>query len=238
MNSIMEQLLNRKSVRVFTKQVIDKEIKDKILQAAMQSPTAGNMMLYSIIDVTSQEIKDALSKSCDNQPFIKDAKMILIFLADYSRWYHKFKVAGCENIRPLELSDLLLASNDAIIAAQTAVVAADSYGIGSCYIGDIIEQFEFHQQLLNLPPMVAPVSMVVFGYPTKQQQERKQPSRFDRDMIVFENQYQSLTDLQLEQYYDNDRAKAFYQRKHGSDFSYEMVRSCKEIFKNWQKEIL
>lgn len=237
MNETISVLMNRKSVRMFTEQNIEQDIKDQILSAAMRAPTAGNMMLYSIIDVTDQKIKDALSKSCDNQPFIATAKMVLIFCADYRRWYQKFKQAGCQEIRPLELSDLLLATNDAVVAAQSAVIAAESLSIGSCYIGDVIEQFEFHQELLNLPPLVAPVSMIVFGYPTQQQQERTQPKRFNKEMIVFENGYHDLTEEQLTEYTNDKFAQALYTRKHGSDFSLEMVRSCKEIFKNWQEEI-
>mgnify|MGYP002571360698 FL=1 len=55
-------------------------------------------MPYSIIDVTDQSIKDKLAETCDHQPFIAQAKMVLIFCADYHRWYRKFKMAGCEDI--------------------------------------------------------------------------------------------------------------------------------------------
>lgn len=55
----------------------------------------------------------------------------------------------------------------AIIAAQNAVVAAESLGLGSCYIGDILENVEIHQELLGLDPFTVPISMLVFGYPTE-----------------------------------------------------------------------
>ena len=233
MNDTMKVLLDRKSVRVFEDKEIAPEIKEAILAAAMRAPTAGNSMLYSIIDVTDQALKDRLAVTCDHQPFIAQAKMVLIFCADYHRWYRKFKLAGCENVSAPELSDLILATNDAVIAAHAACVAAESFGIGSCYIGDVIENFEIHQELMHLPPQVAPVSMLVFGYPTQQQKERAQPSRFAKSSIVFENQYRELTEDELVEMMPNDRTKAYYNRKYVSDFAKEMDRSMKVIFQNW-----
>ena len=73
-----------------------------------------------------------------------------------------------EDIPAPELSNMVLATEDAVIAAHTACIAAESLGIGSCYIGDIVENFEIHKELLNLPPQVAPLCMLVFGYPPQQ----------------------------------------------------------------------
>ena len=235
-NETIELLLKRKSMRVFEQKPIPEDIKASILAAAMRAPTAGNSMLYSILDITDQKLKDKLAETCDHQPFIASAPMVFIFLADYRRWFRKFQQAGCEAVPAPRLSDLILAENDAVIAAHTACVAADSYGIGSCYIGDIIEQWETHRDLFHLPQYVAPVSMLVFGYSTQQQKDRKQLTRFPKEMIVFENGYHDLTDEELMEYYNNDKAKAFCTRKYTSDFALEMERSAKEILKNWMGE--
>ena len=89
------------------------------------------MALYTILDITDQEIKDKLAVSCDNQPFIATAPMVLIFCADYRRWYDVF--CDCvEEVRKPAMGDLFLAEADAIIAAQNAVVAAQSLGLGRC----------------------------------------------------------------------------------------------------------
>ena len=79
MNEIIRALNSRKSTRVFLDREIPKEIKDAIINSACQAPTAGNQQLYTIIDITDQKIKDRLVKTCDNQPFIASAKMVLIF---------------------------------------------------------------------------------------------------------------------------------------------------------------
>ena len=138
MNKTIQELFDRKSVRVFEAREITAEDKRLILEAATMAPTAGNQQLYTILDITDQELKEKLVVTCDNQPFIASAKMVLIFCADCQKWYDGFKAAGCEPRLP-GVGDMLLAVSDANIAAQNAVTAAESLGIGSCYIGDIME---------------------------------------------------------------------------------------------------
>ncbi|MDF2907176.1 MAG: nitroreductase, partial [Herbinix sp.] len=234
MNEIIRELKERKSVRVFEERTIPEELKKLIIESAFEAPTAGGMMLYSIIDVTDAKLKKQLAISCDNQPFIMKAPLILIFLADYQRWYDAFCQEGCEPRKPGE-GDLLLACADAIIAAQNTVVAAQSLGIGSCYIGDVIENCEIVREMLNLPDYVVPAAMVVYGYPSQGQLTRKKPLRFDQNYIVYENQYHRLTKEEQEQMHRERNKKAgisdadvsegiiaICNRKYMSEFSMEM----------------
>ena len=243
MNSIIRSLFDRKSIRVFTDRNITDEEKNLILGAAVQAPTAGNQQLYTIIDVTDQTIKDTLVKTCDNQPFIADAKMVLIFCADCKKWYDAFRFAGCEPRLP-GVGDLALAISDATIAAQNAVVAAESLGIGSCYIGDIMENCEAHRELLHLPKYVFPCCMLVFGFPTQQQIQRKKPLRSPMDSIVHENAYHEMDAAELESLLDIRVAQgntyenwihAFCKRKYNSEFSREMSRSVTEYLKDFSE---
>ncbi|MFH1219056.1 MAG: nitroreductase family protein [Candidatus Eisenbacteria bacterium] len=215
MNQVMQVLLNRKSVRAYEERPISEEAKAEILRATLRSPTAGNMMLYSIIDVKDQAAKDTLAKTCDNQPFIAKAPLVLLFLADYQRWWDYFAVSGVEALaegkgevlrRPQE-GDLMIACCDALIAAQTAVIAAESLGIGSCYIGDIMENYETHQELFKLPPYALPICLICFGYPTKQQQERPLTPRFGEKFIVFENKYRRLSKSEFAEMYRDREAR-------------------------------
>lgn len=247
MNPTIEALTKRKSVRVYEDREIPPEIKQAILQAAIQAPTAGNMTLYTILDITDLRIKARLAETCDNQPFIAKAPMVLIFCADYHRWHNLF----CRHVSPVrdpDVGDLLLANADALIAAQNAVVAAESFGIGSCYIGDVIENYEIHQELLDLPDHVVPTCMLCFGYPTQQQTERKKPSRFTVDDIVFENTYrrEKADDMERMLLSRGDAqttqslagwVERFCARKWNSRFSEEMSRSGREMVRAWCKNI-
>ncbi|MEG0592494.1 MAG: nitroreductase family protein, partial [Coprobacillus sp.] len=192
MNQTIKELYDRKSVRMYTDEPITADEKKLILESALQAPTAGNMMLYSIIDVQNQDLKNELAKRCDNQPFIAKAPLVLIFCADYQKWYDMFN-EYTPGVPKLEESDLFLATQDCIIAAQNAVVAAESMGIGSCYIGDILENFEANQELLNLPKYAVPFVMVVFGRPTEQQMNRQKPKRFAVEDVVSVDKYHQKT---------------------------------------------
>lgn len=159
MNEIIKSLYNRKSMRVYEEKSIPQEMKKVILEAAAQAPTAGCQQLYTILDITDEELKKALSETCDYQPFIAKAPMVLVFCADCKKWYDAYLEAGCEPRKP-GIGDLMLAVTDTAIAAQNAVVAAESFGIGSCYIGDIMENYEKQRRLLNLPDYVFPAVML------------------------------------------------------------------------------
>lgn len=240
MNQIIQSLITRKSVRSFTEQEIPEEIIQVILEASTQAPTAGNQQLYTILRITDPEKKHRLSISCDHQPFIEKAKLVLVYCADCLKWYTAFKESGCDPRVPEE-GDLLLAVCDALIAAQNAVVAAESLGIGSCYIGDIMENIEDQRDILGLPSYVFPAAMLVFGYPTEQQLRRRKPGRADLNYIVHENSYRELSATELQdmlcfhaggQEY-HTWMKAFCDRKYNSDFAREMSRSVRKYLEDF-----
>ncbi|MEG0166234.1 MAG: nitroreductase family protein [Ruthenibacterium sp.] len=235
MNLILQSLHERKSVRAYENRAISAACKNEILQAAMAAPTAGNQQLYTILDITDGQVKDKLAVSCDNQPFIAQAPLVLIFCADVQKWVDVFRAGGAKP-RKAGVGDLMLAMQDAVIAAQNAVVAAQSLGIGSCYIGDILEKCAYHRALLHLPETVLPACMLVFGYPTAQQLARTKPQRCKLEDIVCENFYVPKTDAQLRCMFEKEThnrsfeawAQAFCERKYNADFSVEMTRSVAE----------
>ena len=242
MNEMIRQLNARKSVRVFEDREIGENEKQAILNAACQAPTAGNQQLYTILDITDQSLKDRLAVSCDNQPFIATAKLVLIFCADCKKWYDAFLAADCNPRKPA-VGDLLLAVSDANIAAQNAVTAAESLGIGSCYIGDIMENCETQREILNLPEYVFPAAMLVFGYPTEQQKNRAKPRRAAMEHIVHENGYRCMEAEELQHLFEpkwgnkayGDSMRTFCNRKYNSDFSREMSRSVAEYLKDFER---
>lgn len=257
MNETLEVIENRRSVRKFSEKKISQEEKAIILHAAMRAPTAGNMMLYSILEVEDLSLKQRLSETCDHQPFIATAPWVLLFLADYQRYFDYYQFCdvdsachekGIQPRLPGE-GDLLLACCDALIAAQTAVIAAESLGIGSCYIGDILENAEVHRQMFNLPRFTLPITLLVFGRPAVVKAENRLTPRFDSEFICFKNRYQRLEDEQLVKMFKDAAAHSFpqyplnqavenlgrqnYLRKFISDFSIEMNRSAREWVHGW-----
>lgn len=232
MNEVLRTIHGRKSVRVFEQREITAEDREKILLAAVAAPTAGNQQLYTILNITDRSLLHQLALSCDNQPFIASAPMALIFCADQQKWLDAYHAGGCLPRAPGP-GDLMLAVADACIAAQNAVIAAQSLGIGSCYIGDIMERCEEHREMLHLPEYVFPAAMLVFGFPTPQQLARPRPARCALRHIVHENHYRRMNAEELEEMLRRDQKdfefgpwiRAFCQRKYNADFSVEMSRS-------------
>ncbi|HCT62751.1 MAG TPA: nitroreductase [Erysipelotrichaceae bacterium] len=244
MNTILESLYQRKSCRVFTDEPVSADLKQELILAAMQAPTAGNMHLYSIIDITDQTIKDQLAESCDHQAFIAKAPLVFVFCADYHRAWMGMKTFINQEARKPETGDMFLAMSDALICAQNMVVAAQGLGLGSCYIGDILENYEYHRDLLKLPEAVWPIGMLVLGYPTQHQLDRKKPKRFEPGFVVHSNHYASLS-IEDHQAYIQDHLEEqpnslnelnyyhdLYNRKYTADFTHEMNRSVKVMLES------
>ena len=245
-NPILQSLFDRKSVRVYEEKPIPAEMKQAILEAAAQAPSAGCQQLYTILDITDPALKEALAESCDHQPFIAKAPLVLVFCADYKRWYDLFASLELgETLRRPGEGDMMLAMVDAVIAAHASVVAADALGYGSCYIGDIIERCEQQREILGLPAYVMPVCMAVYGVPTEFQRERQKPARFDVRDIVFENEYQPRGAAEMRRMLEARQDKhgaeleqwitARCKRKWNCEFSEEMTRSAAKMIEMWRE---
>lgn len=245
---------NRKSSRAFIEKEIDKATIDKLKELTMRAPSAGNMLLYSVLEITDKMKKAKLAKICDNQIMIEKAPLVWIFLADMNKWLTYFKEAKCDEkenleIRKIGIGDLHLSLQDAIIAGQNCAISAEALGLTSCYIGDVIENFEELKTLLDLPPHVAPACMLIMGYPTKSLKDRPLTKRAPLDSNIFmENSYkmQNLEDLSYQYSVMENNLKEigilskekcyadhYYKRKFSSSFMKEMNRSCQVILENW-----
>ena len=254
-NTTIDLLESRRTIRTYSSKPLTQNEIDTIIQGAMRAPTAGNLMMYSIIQVSDQKLKDKLVKTCDNQPHIAKAPLVLLFLADMQRWWDYFKVSKvkekCDEIgkkfqTPQE-SDLLLACCDALIAAQNSVIAAEALGIGSCYIGDIMENYEIHREMFNLPKWVFPITLLCYGRPKGDKNKIPLTTRFPQKFILFTNQYSRLSaDNLIDMLKDDTRrivakeaenmGQQLYLVKLGADYSVEMRRSVKAALNEWLKE--
>ena len=240
----------RCSTRAYSDEPITSDERQTILHTAMRAPTGGNMMLYSIIEIEDQAMKDRLAIDCDDQPFIAEAPWVLVFVADFQKWMDLF---AHSNVGDLERcahrdtpgpGDLLLACSDALIAAQNAVIAAESLGIGSCYIGDILEMGEEISRLLDLPPFTLPIAMLCFGRAKSQ----RAPAGRQEKYVVMRDRYHRLTSDELRDVSDAlqreyaphglapgvaNYPQAIYKRKFASAFMAEMNRSAQWWIDRW-----
>lgn len=254
-NETLNLIKNRRSIRAYNPKLLTQEEIEIIILGAMRAPTAGNLMMYSIIHVADQNLKDKLVKTCDNQPHIAKAPLVLLFLADMQRWWDYFKLSkveekckeiGREFQTPQE-SDLLLACCDALIAAQNSVIASEALGIGSCYIGDIMENYEIHREMFDLPNWVFPITLICYGYPKGDKNKIPLNTRFPQKFIYFTDKYSRLSEKDFNEMLKDEKRKVvvkeaenmgqqFYLGKLGADYSIEMRRSVKAALKEWLKK--
>ncbi|WP_313341034.1 nitroreductase family protein [Sedimentibacter sp.] len=240
MSEVIELLKSHTSIRKFNETKITDEHVQHIVDSAMRGATAGNMMAYSIIKIRSKETLSKLAKSCDNQPFIESADLALLFVTDSYKWHRFFEQRNINEAFPDYkgpcISDFMLGIQDGMIAAQNAVIAAESLGIGTCYIGDIMENYEYHKELFNLPEYTMPITLIVMGnYDTKPQIRE----RFDESCVVFDEVYPVISEEFINNMFlkneskDSDFAVKFYKRKIDAPFFKEMIRSIKKYINEW-----
>lgn len=249
-NPTLELLNARVSTRAYADTPITDAEKRAIVHGALRAPTAGNLLLYTIIEVADPALKARLAVTCDDQPFIATAPLVLMFVADMQKWTDLFAhsqvqtLEGVEHRSALGPGDLLLACSDALIAAQNAVVAAESLGIGSCYIGDILENAEEHIELFDLPPHTLPVAMVCFGHPAA----TRPPTVRYEGHLVHTDRYHRLSAAELAEMNEElqrvhaphglppgvtNYGQVVYKRKFTSEFMREMNRSCERWLERW-----
>ena len=256
---MLDTLEHRSSTRAFARDddgrpvAVTDEQRAAILHAASRAPSAGAMMMYSIVSIREQATLDRLADLCDHQPMIAKAPWALIFVVDYAKWIDLFEHVGCFEPEFVErtgkaprrapgLGDFAIAAQDAVIAAQNAVVAAEALGLGSCYIGDIVENAEEVAELLDLPPYTMPLSMLIIGTPRKERPAIAHPvvnlvheERYCRaDAATMDAQVAEMDAMfRPHARVVGERVVDIYTRKHTSPFMAEMSRSMEWWFKNW-----
>lgn len=157
-------LNNRRTIRKYKELDVDDSLIERLLEAAGRASTTGNMQLYSVV-VTKNEAKKAeLAPTHFNQPTFKNAPVVLTFCADYNRfnkWCEENEaVPGYDNFL-----SFLTAAIDALLVAQTFCIAAESEGLGICYLGTTTYNADKISDILNLPDYVVPVTTITLGYP-------------------------------------------------------------------------
>jgi FMN reductase (NADPH) len=152
------------SCRIYKPDLLPVDLVERIISASQRTSTSSNMQTYSIVATTDPEIKEKLAQICSNQAHILAAPLFLTWCADLARLQKVCQMQGyVQNTEYLE--NFLIAAVDAALAAQTAALAAESLGLGICYIGSIRNNSREVIKILNLPALVFPISGMTIGWP-------------------------------------------------------------------------
>lgn len=196
-NPVIDCLLNHRSVRKYIQKPIEPEKMELILRAGIRAATAGNLQLYSFIVLEDEDKKKELDKAWDTRAIrIAASPAVIIALVDQyrvRRWLELNSKREIINNRP---NNFFLAIWDTLIALQNMVVAAESLGIGTCYIGSILEINV--QNILGVPEYVFPAGMVCMGYP---EEVPDLSMRLPLEAVVHKNSYRLPTDDDIAEWY-------------------------------------
>lgn len=207
MNETVKTQLAHRTIREFTDEKIPEEIFETLMEVARRTATSTGMQASSIIRVTDSEKKKEIAKVC-NQEYVARATELLIFIVDQYRNWNIAREKGCyeESIR--DMDRFFSAFTDACIMAQNVVNAAESLGLGTMYLGSILNDPERICDILELPELTFPVIGLGIGYPNQSPQLKP---RMDMKFRVFENKYMPMTnyveklkdyDAEMRTYYD------------------------------------
>ena len=167
MNDTLHTILSHRSVRKYSQQPVSEETLQQILEAATRASTTGNMQLYSIIVNRDEKMKRKIAPAHFNQPMIAAAPVVLTFCADFRRFSQWCR---CREAEPGydNLQSFMWAVVDTVAATQNACVAAESLGLGICYLGTVT--FNAHE-LINIYKLlegVVPITCITLGYPAEE----------------------------------------------------------------------
>jgi len=160
----IETILSHRTIRKYKETPIEDAILKQILEAGFRTSTTGNMQVYSIIVTKEKELKNKLWESHFKQDMVNQAPVILTFCADFNRFNKWCKLREAEPGYDNFLS-FMTAAIDALIVSQTVAIAAESFGLGICYLGTTTYMTEKIIDILHCPKGVIPITTLVIGYP-------------------------------------------------------------------------
>jgi nitroreductase len=170
-NTTLELIHHHASVRQYKPDPIPVATVKTIVAAAQHASTSSALQAYSIVAVTETARREKLAELCGNQDHIRQAPLFLTWCADLSRLERICIIRGYTQIAEYT-ENFLVAAFDAILASQNGAVAAESLGLGICYIGSIRRNPQKVIELLGLPRLVFPVVGMTVGWPSQENQLR------------------------------------------------------------------
>jgi nitroreductase len=210
-NETIDLLLSHRSVRAYTAEPLPAGTLEALVAAAQSAATSSNLQAWSVVAVEDPARKERLSKLAGNQAHIRECPLFLVWLADLSRLKRIAEQRGLEHTALAYTEMFVLGVIDAALAAQNAVVAAESLGLGTVYIGGMRNQPQAVAAELNLPPQVVAVFGMCVGWPDPERPAAVKPRLPQAAVLHREGYSLSSEDSAVADY--NQAMGAFYQEQ-------------------------
>jgi FMN reductase (NADPH) len=187
MNQVIETLLQHRSIRKYKDRPLTDEQIRLIVESAQAASTSSYIQAYSIIGIKDKEKKKKLAELAGNQTYVAENGHFFVFCADLHRHEMLAEMEGQDISSSIESTEkFMVAVIDAALVAQNAAVAAESMGLGICYIGGLRNNLEEVSKLLNIPTRVIPLFGMTVGYPL---QEGSVKPRLPFEQVYHEEEY-------------------------------------------------
>jgi FMN reductase (NADPH) len=241
MNKVIETILKHRSIRSFEDRPLSDEQIQTIVQSAQAASTSSFIQAYSIIGVKDARKKAELAKLAGDQSYVENNGHFFIFCADLFRHELIGELEGVNLEESIESTEkFMVAVIDAALAAQNATLAAESMGLGVCYIGGIRNSLDEVSKLLKIPQRVVPLFGLAVGYPTS---ESSQKPRLPYSHVYHEDVYEQDKQVyvqQLENY--NQTVSTYYKErtkgKRLDTWTAQMAHMLKEPRRMYMKEFV
>lgn len=161
---VIEQIHRHASIRKYKADPIDCSSIEAIVAAGQRAATSSNLQTYAVVAVRSLAKRIELARLCGNQAHIVEAPIFLAWCADLSKLDRACQLRQLPH-HHANVENFLMAAVDVALAAQNAVLAAESLGLGACYIGGIRNQPRAVIKLLGLPRLLFPITGLTLGWP-------------------------------------------------------------------------
>ncbi|MCE9683905.1 oxygen-insensitive NADPH nitroreductase [Halomonas alkalisoli] len=210
MNPTIELLKSHRSIRKFTDRKIPHELLLELIHAGQAAATSSHVQAYSVIHVKDPANRELIAELAGGQTYVATASDFLVFCADMKRPTEASERTGANVVRGMT-EQLLVASVDTALMAQNVAIAAESEGLGICYIGGVRNNPQAISDLLRLPEHVYPVFGMCLGYPAHEPDVKP---RLPVEAILKEDYY--TDDSELVAAFDDAMQTYYGQRKGGN----------------------
>lgn len=210
MNPTIDLLKSHRSIRKFSDEAVSNEQIREIVSAGQAAATSSNVQAVTVIQVNNPATRESMAELAGGQTWVTEAGAFMVWCADLRRSGAACSRAGGQFEQGMT-EHFLIATVDVGLAAQNAVIAAESMGLGICYIGGLRNNPAKVAELLALPEQVYPVFGLCLGYPA---QDPDIKPRLSVDAVLMQDTY---SDEQFDRHFDdyNERLGHYYKTRTG-----------------------
>lgn len=212
MNDVIRLLQSHRSIRKFSGKVVDEDTIQTIILSGQAAATSSNVQATTVIQVNDSDAREKLVAISGGQTYVGTAGAFFVFCADLKRSAQACALQGGEFSSGMT-EHFIIATVDVALFAQNCSIAAESLGLGICYIGGLRNDPAAVSELLELPEHVYPVFGFCIGYPDQNPEVKP---RLPINAVLMQDHYEQAQLAPGISAYD-EHIRAYYRERTGGN---------------------